>query len=613
MKCSQLVKWLGLFLSVQALAQQPRWLDVDYRIRNYPEDAFITVLDSLDAGRKGKDADEKEDPLREKLYQRAARLVQTKVSEETSLKTRQQRTGNQFVYKESFESTSVFESNVMLSTTLNQYYLSPETDYLLGILVVDKSELAKALNRHCEEELSGLVSKLDNYIAIGQTVNLDQIKRSYNQIRSQRATAVYLDPDAASGYSQLNEEYNELIASIETDDSQRDFENDLRAVEERFERGSFRAALDDLRILQRRNPHNKRLDRLRDDILESYAQSTLGEVTVLEAKGELGQALNKLNIYLEYDPGNFEVGKKLGDVREGYYEQLVNQYYHFVDTGRLEQAAAKLEELNRFSDIDPAGFRRLQEDFSQLEKSQEKAAVMQAYNRKNYRGAWDQLRSLENRYVGMDEFRSVRKKVVRKLVREDIAEVKKDRPRLYSLFLRAEAFTEDQSFDEIGTRNPSGYFFAYSAGLYRKIRLKEKFTSKKRDISSADYIGLNFRLLDYQSRNSLFNEAVPWAGRFREQDWAFELGINAVLARCFHLQVGARYTDAFNWQSPEAYLGEFGLLIPMRRLLIGAIGQVETLFEGQSTYQLSAVVGWRFDAIRRFNREDRKAIRYHYR
>lgn len=608
-----ITSFLVLSFSVQSSAQPPSWLSANYRLQNYPDQQFITVIDSIHAGRRGKQADEKEGPLRQKLYEKAARLVQTRVSAETSLRTQQRREGSAITYQESFKSTALFQSDVMLSTALNHYYLSSKTDYLIGILIVDKTDLAKALNRHCEEELSGLITKLENYSSIGQTVNLGQIRGSYEQIRSQRATAVYLDPDGRSQYIKLNKDYNELIAKLETNDSQRDFEQDVQAIEHRFERGDFRTALLDLRGLQRRYPHNHRLDGLKDDILTSYGEQVLGEVTVLEAKGELGQCLNKLNIFLEYDPNNLLVVEKLEQVRRRYYDQLVNQYHHFTDTGRILQASDKLEELSRYSDVNPQHFRELQEEFASLEKQQEKAAVMQAYNRKDYREAWRQLQLLESRYTRMEEFRSVRKKVVNKLVREDIAELKETRPRLYSMFLRVEAFTEDQSFEQIGERDPNGYFFAYSAGIYRKIRLKEKFTSKDRDISKADYIGLNVRLLDYQSRSSLFNDQVPWGNRFREQKWAFEVGVNALLARCIHLQAGARYTDSFNWQSPEAYIGELGFLIPMRHLIFGVIGQVETLFEGTGAYQLGGVVGWRFDAIRRFNRDDRKAIKYQYR
>lgn len=195
------------------------------------------------------------------------------------------------------------------------------------------------------------------------------------------------------------------------------------------------------------------------------------------------------------------------------------------------------------------------------------------------------------------------------MYQEDAKALRSERPRLYSLFLD---FSAKLDVDFKNPSEPSDYyFFAYSAFFARKIRIESKFSSTGKDISAADYLGLSWRLRDHQSLSTLPRASEELTPEFSLK-WGHEIGVKGILGRCILVQAGVRLDQDINIADPLAYFGELGLSIPIRHLSISGSALGFTRFEGVGIFEYQLSVAWRFDAVRQFSKEDRRALKYKY-
>lgn len=602
---------MGLsFFSFSQKNDAPFWMSENQRLEQFPVSKFIVVIDSVQLDKRRKDQDALQVQLRNQLFELAGRQISVRVTSQTDITSKESVKGSEYEFREDFLSTSAFKSDVGINTALNDFWERKENRFLIGFLAIDRSGLAKSTNLHCEGRLKALISRLEGYLKVNQVVNTGEIRKEHKDISSDRKTAIYLDALVQSEFDLLNQRFEGLMAQVETSESESDFQVALHLVRLKFERADYSGSMDDLAALSRKHPRSADIEALRADILSHYEKDTESRVSVYQTQHKHAEALNILVKYLSYDPKNTNLIQLRKQVRVNYYQQVAQELKYQIDAENIEKAKRKLQELEILSDVNPSEFFTFQKQFSELKVKEDKEEIQLAFNKREYRRAWGLIGSVEGRYDRLEDFKSLKRKVGKKLYQEDSKELRSTRPRLYSLFLDCSAKLE---VDVKTLSQPSDYYyFTYGAFLARKVRLKSKFSSNGKDISVADYFGLSWRLLDFQSLNPIpgRGDRVPLVASSK---WGHELGVKSILGRCVILQAGLLIDEELNFTQAQAYFGELGLFIPIRHLALLASIQGYTLFEGAGRFDYLFGISWRFDGGRKFNKEDRRALKFKYR
>lgn len=587
----------------------PFWMDETQRLVQYPSSDFILVMDSVELDKRRKEREQRQAELRNQLLELAGRQISVRVSSQTDMRSSERVNNGTYIYEEEYRSTSAFVSDVAINTSLNDFWDRKENRYLIGILVIDRSGLAQSTNTHCEGRLKALISRLEGFLNMGQVVNTGDLRKEHREITSDRTTAIYLDPTVKSDFDQLNQRFELLMAQVESSATENNFQIELNRIRMTFERGDFAGALEELSVLSRKHPRSADILSLRGDILHHYQEEIEGKVSVYQTQNKNSTALNLLNKYLSYDAKNERLIALREQVRKDYFSQLSQELKYQLNAENISKARRKLEEMEPMSDVDPDAFLDFKQRFSELKVQEEKEEIQLAYNKHEYRQAWSLIGAVEGRYDRLEEFKSLKRKVGKKLYQEDAKALRSERPRLYSLFLDVSA---KLGVDITQPSEPSKqYFFAYSAYVARKIRIESKFSTSGKDISSSDYLGISWRLRDHQSLSNLPRASEEVLVPF-QQKWGHELGVKGILGRCIIVQAGIQLAQELNFAHPRAYFGELGLSIPLRHLSIFGSAIGFTRFEGEGIFEYQVGLAWRFDAVRKFSKEDRRALKYKY-
>ena len=594
----------------RASAQSPEWVNADYRLRAYPPTQFIVAVDSIELEKRPKPSAQHRERLGEQLYESVARQVAISVRSESSQSIDQSMRGGTEEIEIRFSSNTLFGTDVSLSTHLNEFFLADKSRWFIGIVVVEKQKLANSLNQKSKEALKGLTTRMFVFTEARTPVDLGSIRSEFAKIDRDRRTALHLSPNNDPDFTELISNYHALLAILESSDQEREFQTDFRLAQNEYKRGDFKSALNSLTVMMRRYPESSEVTELHFNVLTEFESSSAGQVEAHISQGRFGEALNVINVFLAYAPRNQRMLEKRSEVRRMQFNKLATESEFELSTSNLSRARSKMEQLEAFGDVDPDRYVKLLRMLKELEISVDKRAVDEKYLSRDYRGAWQDLERLENRYGRLPEFKTIRNKIGKRLNREDAHTVRRGRPRLYSVFAGAELMLDHVEQPALIDENTPVHF-AYSLSFHRKINLREKFSKTGNDISKADYIGVKARLLDYQSRTSFFSETI--APLSHPNAWNTEFSIDAILARCIHLEPGVRFTEQWVFDNVDRYFLALGLHLPFRRLVFRGDFRFETRFEGNAFYQVHAGCFWRFDMIRRFNKHDKQAIRMKYR
>lgn len=596
--------------AVYASGQQPEWLNADYRMRTYPPTQFIVAVDSIELGKREKQTAQHRDRLREQLYESVARQVAISVRSQSSQSVDQRMRGGTEEIEIKFSSNTLFGTDVSVSTHLNDFYMPDKSRWFSGIVVVEKQKLANSLNQKSKEALSGLVTRMLVFAEARTPVDLGSIRSEFSKIDRDRRTALHLSPDNDPEFSEYISTYHALLAILESSDQEREFQTDFRRAQNEYKRGHFKSALNSLTVMMRQYPESSEVMELHLNVLTEFESHVAGKVEAHNSQGRFGEALTLINDFLAFAPRNERMLDKRTEVRTMQFNKLATEIEFELTTSNLSRARSKVDQLEAYGDVNPDRYLKLLRMLKELEVSVDKRAVDEKYLSRDYRGAWQDLQRLENRYGRISEFKTIRNKIGRRLYREDAHSVRRGRPRLYSVFAGAELMLDHVAQPTSLSEN-TPFHFAYSLSFHRKINLREKFTPSGKDVSKADYVGVKARLLDYQSRTSFFAETIdPLSHR---NTWNTEFSIDAILARCIHIEPGVRFAEQWAFNDVDRYFLALGLHLPFRRLVFRGDFRFETRFEGSATYQVHAGAFWRFDMIRRFNKQDKQAIRMKYR
>ncbi len=594
----------------QTFGQTPEWLNGEHRMRHYPPTQYLVAVDSIELGKREKQTTQHRDRLREQLIESVARQVATSVQSQSAQHVDQRMREGVEKIEIRFSSNTLFGTDVNMSTHYTDYYMPGKSRWFSGIVVVEKQKLANSLNQKSREALNGLITRMAVFADARTPVDLGSIRAEFKTIERDRRTALHLSPDTDADFGDMFMAYHAELARLESSDQAREFQGEMRRAQNEYKRGHFKSALNSLTVMMRQYPESDEVLSLHSSVLMEFESSIAGQVEAHISQARFGQALTLINDFLAFSPRNERMLTKRAEVRSMQFNKLSTEVEFELTTSNLGRARKKMEELEAYGDVDPDRYLKLLRMLKELEVSVDKRSVDEKYLSRDYRGAWNDLQRLENRYGRIDEFKSIRKKIGKRLYRDDAQAMRRGRPRLYSVFAGAELML-DPVVKPSTLSEQTPFHFAYSLSFHRKINLREKFTNEGKDISKADYIGFKARLLDYQSRTSFFSETIDPLPH--SNSWNVEFSIDAILARCIHLEPGVRFAEQWAYNDVDRYFLALGLHLPFRRLVFRGDFRFETRFEGSATYQVHAGAFWRFDMIRRFNKRDKQAIRMQYR
>jgi hypothetical protein len=300
---------------------------------------------------------------------------------------------------------------------------------------------------------------------------------------------------------------------------------------------------------------------------------------------------------------------KLKELRGKAFRKTVANAQAALKAQDLPTLESMVDTLEGLADIDPDVYADLKVDLEDLKIQREKERVHQLYLKKDYEGAWSQINALERKFGRLDELEKDRKRVSHKLYRKDLSSFKKDRPYTWSVMAGSDLISVPTLLEKSATITPS-VFFAYRIGIYKKLRIKPRFSANNRDVSSADYVGAVVRLVDYRSQFVAIPESIP--APQQPGVWGLEIGVSTIQARVIHLEAGTRLAESANYQNWEMMYLSLGLRLPFDRFAFLGDARFETEFAGYGYVQWTLGVSWRVDFKRQVSPGERKALRMEY-
>lgn len=608
-------KWIlttGLLLIVSTLLAQdrPAWLDPDERRMLYPSKTHLVIVDSTETSRKKEVREVDKRELKESVHSSLAQSVSTRVKLSIASSISEQSGSGGRSLEESFQSDASFASEVDLNRAIFKTWESEKPRMLYALVAIKEEEVAKALMVKCKENLRALNSRMKAHLTNTSAVDLTIVDSEFDQIKTRRATAINLSPSPSPEYDGLVDEFNNLKATLKSSEEQLELALRMDRAENLYQIGEFKSCLVYIDNQLRTDRQNEQFLALRKNALDAYKDQVLIEIIKAEAQSHFLTAAGTIQSYLQFNPRDQEMRTKLEGLRKKEFTKTVAEAKAAMRANDLPSLETSVDRLEQLADIDPDVYADWRMELNNVKIKREKDKVHELYLRKDYESSWSQIRSLEIKYGRLDELKKDRRKVGQKLLRADILELKKTRPRTYSFMAGSDLISAPIPLEK-GATLTSSAFFSYRFGVYRKTRIEPRINSRKRDISRADYIGLVGRILDYRSqfRRTNSEDTEPESG----DKWGLEFGVSSIQARVIHLELGTRLDEAKNYQDWEMMYFSLGVRLPFGRLAFLGDMRVETEFAGYSNARWGLGASWRFDFKRQVSRGEKRAMAMDYR
>jgi hypothetical protein len=324
-------------------------------------------------------------------------------------------------------------------------------------------------------------------------------------------------------------------------------------------------------------------------------------------------ALKELDAYCSLLSCENEIKDMKVQLQLAYFDQIYVQLENAIEMGLETEIKRFKLQIDKLKDVNLKKYIEIQNKCTDYERNKHLEEAKVLFNQRNYQGAYDLLKGLENTYGKSDPgITQLKKKVGSHIVRDLVKQEKKNRPFNYSFQLGAELFSNEILLDSIRNFQVTNWNFAYSGGLYKMYN-----TAKYGDhnlghkVKYADVIGLKFTYFDYPS--TFYTGVGDTSLMVRSNQYAYQLCIDGLSARFLHYSFGVKYQDvntlSKNWSKPSEYYGSLGLRIGIRKInWITDIG-FRTQFEGQANFQVSTGLYYRMDFDRKFGRRDRLACK----
>jgi hypothetical protein len=579
----------------------------DFVNEKFPSEIIEVHLEmSFERNREDKAKEDLKIKLRTEMSEKILSTVKSQTTSEVV------ETNNKF--------SSYFDSHVDIQSSSNLSYGNfsfcedKSEKKVYGRFTINKSQLAKANYADCLSAIKGLSSEISAVYNSSNNVDASTYKKRLDMLASHKKTSIYLDPEIdVTSFDNYYDECQKSIAKLNQTQVQLHYEEEMGVVSDSLGLERFNYAIRTLRRLEKQFRNDPVIQEELQLAESKYKNKLKRDVALFESNSRYESALKEIDEYCALLSCENEIKELKTQIQMAYFDQVYVQLENAIEMGLETEIKRFKLQIDKLKDVNLKKYIEIQNKCTDYERNKHLEEAKVLVNQRNYQGAYDLLKGLENTYGKSDPgITQLKKKVGSHIVRDLLKQEKKNRPFNYSFQLGAELFSNEILLDSIRNFQVTNWNFAYSGGLYKMYN-----TAKYGDhnlghkVKYADVIGLKFTYFDYPS--TFYTGVGDTSLMVRSNQYAYQLCIDGLSARFLHYSFGVKYQDvntlSKNWSKPSEYYGSLGLRIGIRKInWITDIG-FRTQFEGQANFQVSTGLYYRMDFDRKFGRRDRLACK----
>jgi hypothetical protein len=579
----------------------------DFVNEKFPSEIIEVHLEmSFERNREDKAKEDLKIKLRTEMSEKILSTVKSQTTSEVV------ETNNKF--------SSYFDSHVDIQSSSNLSYGNfsfcedKSEKKVYGRFTINKSQLAKANYADCLSAIKGLSSEISAVYNSSNNVDASTYKKRLDMLASHKKTSIYLDPEIdVTSFDNYYDECQKSIAKLNQTQVQLHYEEEMGVVSDSLGLERFNYAIRTLRRLEKQFRNDPVIQEELQLAESKYKNKLKRDVALFESNSRYESALKEIDEYCALLSCENEIKELKTQIQMAYFDQVYVQLENAIEMGLETEIKRFKLQIDKLKDVNLKKYIEIQNKCTDYERNKHLEEAKVLVNQRNYQGAYDLLKGLENTYGKSDPgITQLKKKVGSHIVRDLVKQEKKNRPFNYSFQLGAELFSNEILLDSIRNFQVTNWNFAYSGGLYKMYN-----TAKYGDhnlghkVKYADVIGLKFTYFDYPS--TFYTGVGDTSVMVRSNQYAYQLCIDGLSARFLHYSFGVKYQDvntlSKNWSKPSEYYGSLGLRIGIRKInWITDIG-FRTQFEGQANFQVSTGLYYRMDFDRKFGRRDRLACK----
>jgi len=449
-------------------------------------------------------------------------------------------------------------------------------------------------------------------------VDLKKVQKDIDFLSNNYTAAIQIDLEVLQKIDE--QEWNDLVEEVislktrmESDKSQSERKTSLAKalnLSETIpqENENFKKAIQILNTLSVVHSDSEVRD-AKEIVKSSYLNFVTAKIETFNSQKRFDESLSLMSDFCANVPCEKDFISKRNEIEKKYFDfafDLFQTHLKYKDKPNIEKYKSILDQL---SSVDIKRYSEVQEDYIQFKIDEGKEQMMNHWDARRFNEAYNTLIKLENTYgVKTADLSRYKSKLKNRLYRIEAHGVKESRPKVYSIWLGSDVFGNEVVFDSINTYAVNQYYFSYSGGLYRKIKIAKEPGKRGYPVRS-DFIGVRFRMRDYRSTTSYFISDSLAALNKPLQSFDFDIALDGIASRLIHYSVGLNVNEKFDWDKPNFYFLTLGLRVPISNLSFIADITGQTLFDSHSSILISAGLHLRLDYKRKFNLADRRAVK----
>jgi hypothetical protein len=513
-------------------------------------------------------------------------------------------------FSEYFSSQLKVETSTTLGFAWIDFCEERKEKLLFARYKLSRMQMADVLMKYAISQLTSLNAEIQGMVYAESKIDAQPLQQRYLKLSNDYKNALFLDPNVKTeNWTQLLEAYNFQMGALSNSQDQLDFNRDFSYAKELLKNNNYFDGIRALNKLKIEFDNNPDLNRTLENAHTNYRDYVVRNSGTLESKADYLTALDLINKFCSIANCGDDMEMRRNKLKEAYFESELDKFEMALKYDETEKVNAHKENLDRFADVSPGSYKEVCENFEAYNRKIGMKKALSESNKGNYWAAYYQLQNLESRYGKRDgELSSFKSKLEHKIFRMEVGQEKKKRQHTFSLWLGSDAFFNKTLVQDIFDYSLQSVMFSYSGGLYWKYRFEGSNSRKPYPVIS-DFVGVKFRVLDFQSNQAIVENAPKLDRSALKEKFSYEVGLDGFALRVFHYGVAMGLSQSIDFSQPQYYSATLGLRIPISVVSWTTDLNMSTALEGKGYFFLSTGLHLRLDFNRKFGKSEKRKIR----
>ncbi len=579
---------------------------IDFEKPNSNNTLFIEIISSK---KFEKNKEEQIQKLKDVLTKDLQILMSEAIFIEVSGETKHSVSESKGQFSEYFQSQIKIETSTEIGFASIDFCLDQKKKTLWGKYKINKKELASATFKKCTSRLTALNAEINGTIYSDRKIDVQPIKKKYEDINKDFNTAIYLDETLdLTDWNALLEIYNLEIGRLANSQDQVEFESDFENAKKLLKSGSYYDGIVQLNRLKIDYSNNTELVSTLETAYKDYEDQLFRELAEKKDQREYFKALEAISIYCSVATCDSKISDKKNEIRSLYFDDESDKFKLAIKFDEYDNVQKHKLVLDKLADVNPKAYEDICSEYNDYNI---KIGMNQAISNKeqgNYWESYQTIKELENIYGKRDsELKKLKSQVEYRILREEVKKEKSTRAKTLSFWIGTDLYFNDILTDSIATYSVNTYMFSYSAGLYWKYRFEKNYTTNYPVRS--DFIGIKARMVDNGSKAIIPGEQANTPIIKDGIKPSFDIALDGYTFRVMHYAFGVNVDNNLNFSNPNYYQATLGFRLPLSIFSWNTDLNVRSQLQGEGYFFVSSGLHMRMDFNRKFNNKDKRKIK----